>query len=266
LSISVFIGLVSLSCLASCRLRGILLGGWISQTEAKSASMRVIDVEILESELLGDGGFVRLRRCVARNVHEDGSRSPRYALDLVERPRGIDAVTVLAYERSPALSGGGGRRPVRVLLHRGLRPAPRLGRAGEPPREGTLPPLEHVEAVAGLLEAGVDPGEEGLRRRAAEELLEETGLRVDPGAVAPLGPPALGIAGLMAEKIYFAGVETDLGELVDPRGDGSLLEEGSSALVLDLEEALSRCRSGEIADAKTEVALRRLAELLATAS
>jgi ADP-ribose pyrophosphatase len=68
----------------------------------------------------------------------------------------------------------------------------------------------------------------------------------------------------MAEQIWFCEVEAPLDARArELAGDGSCLEEGGAALVLPLAEALARCRRGEIADAKTEVALRRLAERLA---
>jgi len=216
--------------------------------------VKVTDLEVLHCELHADGGFVRLRRCRVRNVREDGSRSAEYRLDMLERPVGADAVLALAYQ---AAEEGGHR----VLLRRGLRPVPRLGRAGEPTREGEIPPLTHLEVVAGVLEAH-DQGEQGLRRRAAEELLEEAGLRVEPGEVTVLGPPVYNSLGIMAERIYFCAVEADLDRLEPPPGDGTPLEEGSTPELYGLGEALEMCGRGEIQDGKTELALRRLAALV----
>ncbi len=211
----------------------------------------VEDVEILESTVMGEGGFARLRRCMVRNLREDGSRSDPYLLDILERPVGADAVVVLAHDR---LDDG----TVRVLLRRGLRPVPRLGRSGEPTREGEVPDLMQLEAVAGILEAD-DRGEEGLHARAAEELLEEAGLRVPPTDVVSLGPPVFNSLGIMAERIYFCAVPAPLEELEDPEGDGTPLEEGSAPELYTMEQALALCERGEIQDAKTELALRRLA-------
>ena len=213
--------------------------------------MKVTDLEVIGCDVHADGGFARLRRCSVRNVREDGSRSEVYRLDMLERPVGADAVLVLAHQQRE----GGGHR---VLLRRGLRPAPRLGRAGEATREGEIPPLMNLEVVAGVLEAH-DQGDEGLRRRAAEELLEEAGLRVEPAAVHPLGPPVYNSLGIMAERLYFCAVEADLTRLEPPPGDGTPLEEGSTPEVYSLREALSMCERGEIQDGKTELALRRLA-------
>lgn len=223
-------------------------------------SQHIIDLEILGSQLHGEGGFSRLRRVQVRNVRADGSRSATYSLDMVERPGRADAVTVIAYE--PA----GDLEQTRVLLRRGLRPVARLGRAGQPTRDGVEPPLDHVETVAGILEPD-DDGEDGLRRRAAAELREEAGIVVAAAEVRLLGPPVQISVGIMAERLYFCCVATRLPvQPADGAGDGSPLEEGSEGLVLSLGEALRRCRAGDIRDGKTELALRRLAEALARAA
>ncbi len=214
----------------------------------------IVDVEVLAEELHGSGGFAQLRRLTVRNRRGDGSRSAPYRLDLVERPGRADAVVVLPFERTEA--------GARVLLRRGLRPVPRLGRAGQPRRSGAASGWLATEAVAGILEAE-DVGEAGLARRAALELAEEVGLRVPPERIAIAGASVLISAGLMAEEIFFCEVETALAPLEPGTGDGSALEEGGGPLALTLEEALARCRRGEIQDAKTELALRRLAERLA---
>jgi ADP-ribose pyrophosphatase len=215
--------------------------------------MRVVDVEVEDCELFGRGGFAQLRRCRAVNIRRDGSRSGPYILDLVEREIGADAVAVLPYE----VSAGG----VRVLIRRGLRPALRLARAGEPTREAARPPIDHLELVAGILERD-DEGNDGLRLRAAAELAEEAGLRVDPARVEMLGPPFFLSPGLTAERIYLCCVSTPLGDLSPPKGDGSRLEEGGEAVIYTLQQALDECASGVIQDAKTEVALRRLEQQL----
>ena len=213
--------------------------------------MRIVEVQIHGSRLYGDGGFVRLRRCQAVNLREDGSESVPYDLDLVERPGRCDAVAVVPYHRATG----------QVVLRRGLRPAVTLARADEPPRSGAvLPSLHHLEAVAGILEPS-DRGEAGLRARAAAELLEEAGIALGARGVQPLGPPVYLCPGLMAEQIFFCCAElerppTEL--MVAPRGDGIPLEEGSEVVVAPLDRALRWCDAGRIRDAKTEVALRRL--------
>ena len=215
--------------------------------------MRVVDIEIAQTEVLGEGGFCRLRRCQARNVLSDGDRSATYALDVVERPAGVDAVAVLPYDPGP---------PVRVALRRGMRPALRLGRPDGRTREGRQVELTHVELVAGILERG-DEGEDGLARRAVAELREEIGLSVAPGAIEALGRPVVLYPGLIAERLYVCRVAASLDHMEQPDGDGSPLEQGGAAVVLELDRALEQCQHGPLEDARTELALRRLAEALA---
>jgi ADP-ribose pyrophosphatase len=215
--------------------------------------MRELEIEVLGEQVFGDGGFARLRRLRVRNVRPDGGRSDPYDLDMVERPQRADAVTIIAYDRVAGAP--------RVLLRRGMRPVARLGRAGQATREGDRPAIEHIETVAGILEVG-DLGEDGLLRRAAVELREEAGLIVDATAVRSLGSPVYISIGIMAERLYFCRVEAALHGLERPTGDGSPLEDGTAPLVLGLDEALARCERGEISDAKTELALRRLAQAL----
>jgi ADP-ribose pyrophosphatase len=213
-------------------------------------SGRIESVELEQSILLGGDGFLQLKRCRARNRRDDGTRSEAYALDMVLRPRGLDAVVVVPYAR----------RPERLLLRLGLRPVLRLGRDGAD-RDGKLPPIYLLEAVAGLLEPG-DEGAAGLRRRAAIELSEELGLRVSAEAIESLGPPAYLSSGVIAEQVHFCAVETALGPTSPAAGDGSPMEEGGEAVLLHLRDALQRCDEGRISDVKTECALRRLAAAL----
>src|SRR5512139_463571 len=120
---------------------------------------RVTDIEILEDLTAGsrcDEGFIHVRRYRARNRRADGSVSPAYRVDVVDRPP-LDAVAVCLWARTP--------RGPEVLLRRQLRPAVRFRRA----RATALPepqPLLFEELVAGILEPG-ERGEEALRRRAA---------------------------------------------------------------------------------------------------
>jgi ADP-ribose pyrophosphatase len=44
--------------------------------------------------------------------------------------------------------------------------------------------------------------------------------------------------------------------------DGSVLEQLGAVIDVSLRDALAACRNGEIEDAKTEIGLRRLAEIL----
>jgi ADP-ribose pyrophosphatase len=203
-----------------------------------------------------DEGFLRLKRFRARNRRDDGSASAEYPIDVVDRPT-LDAVALALWARSP--------RGVEVLTRHQLRPAAFFRRG----RRAALPEPEYLlveEIVAGVLEPG-ELGEAALRHRAAEEALEEAGIRLDAGAVRPLGGAFFPLPGIVSEKIHLFEAEVTRGpgpDLLDApaEGDGSPLEEGSHLQWRTLEDALRACDAGEIEDAKTELAFRRLAARL----
>ncbi len=200
-----------------------------------------------------DEGFLRLKRLRARNRRTDGTESREYPIDVIDRPT-LDAVAVCLWARTA--------RGVEVLTRRGLRPAAYFRRGRVP----VLPEPEYLlveELVAGVLEPG-EVGLEALRRRGADEVREEAGLEVAPASLALLGGPFFPLPGIVSEKIDLLA-----GEVVRPpgedeypapeEGDGSPLEEGAVLVWRELAAAVAACEAGEIEDAKTELALRRLA-------
>jgi ADP-ribose pyrophosphatase len=66
---------------------------------------------------------------------------------------------------------------------------------------------------------------------------------------------------MVGERHFYFHVEVDPARRVTPPEDGSPLERGAVIAAVPLDEAIELTRRGEIEDAKTEVALRRLAEL-----
>jgi ADP-ribose pyrophosphatase len=113
------------------------------------------------------------------------------------------------------------------------------------------------ELPAGLVEVGESPAV-----AAARELHEEIGVRVDAAELAPLGPPMFPAPGMIAEVHSYFHVEIDPSALEPPTGDSSALERESVIAAVPLDEALALCASGGIRDGKTELAIRRLKELL----
>ncbi len=208
---------------------------------------------VLDShELVGDGGFLKLRRLHLRNRRTDGTFSAPYISDSVARPYGQDAVIVVIYARTP--------RGIDVLLREQLRPPITLGRDHtRAPLPEPAPGLFVIELVAGILEES-DKGEPGLRTRAAAETLEEAGFTVDPATVTILGAGLLSSPGAMVEKFYFTAVEVDPKTQTPPPSDGSPMEEGARTWWVSLDEALAACMRGEVSDLKTELGLRRLAD------
>jgi ADP-ribose pyrophosphatase len=199
-----------------------------------------------------DEGFLRLKRLRARNRHADGTESREYPIDVIDRPT-LDAVAVCPWART--------ERGIEILTRRGLRPAAYFRRG----RVTVLPEPEYLlveELVAGVLEPG-EVGLDALRRRGADELREEAGMEVDPAALDPLGGPFFPLPGIVSEKIFLlvAEVTRPPGPAVrvaPQEGDGSPLEEGAYLVWREIGEALAACERGEIEDAKTELAIRRL--------
>lgn len=217
----------------------------------RAVSSPVTDIEIVEdfsSAARCDEGFLRVRRLRCQNRRADGTHSKVYRVDVVDRPR-LDAVAVLVYRR--------GAPGLEVLTRMNLRPAAyfRRGQDMAVPDPGEY--LRVEEIVAGLLEPG-DKGEEGLRRRAAEEVREEAGYDVGPEEVRLLGGAFFLAPGILSEKVFPTAVDVTGRAPGVARGDGSPLEEGARLHWTPIRELLERCRSGEVPDAKTEIALTRL--------
>jgi ADP-ribose pyrophosphatase len=200
-----------------------------------------------------DEGFLRLKRLTARNRRADGSLSREYFIDVVDRPA-LDAVAVAIWART--------ERGIEVLTRSGLRPAAYFRRG----KTAALPEGEYLlveEIVAGVVEPG-ETGLSALQRRAADEVHEEAGFVVEPAAIESLGGPVFMLPGIASEKIHLFACEVRRGEgpalFEQPGdGDGSPLEEGAQLRWRGLREAIEACERGEIEDAKSELAWRRLA-------
>jgi 8-oxo-dGTP pyrophosphatase MutT (NUDIX family) len=121
---------------------------------------------------------------------------------------------------------------------------------------------EEPQATLWELPAGlVEPGE-AFASAAARELFEEVGARVSESAMVQLGPTMYPVPALIAEVDAFFHVAIDPNALESPPGDASPLEREQKRCSIALDEALALCASGEIRDSKTELALRRLKDVL----
>ena len=188
------------------------------------------------------GGFLDVRRVDIVMRYPDGSRSETFPYDTATR-RALDAVVVVAHAR-----GENGERM--VYLRSALRPPLAL-------REiAPFADLGLWEVVAGLIEPHEDP-----RSAAVRELEEELGAKVDPTSMLELGPWTYPAPGMIGERHVFFHVEVDPKTLAVPGEDGSVLERDAMIVAVPLRDALLHVRRGDLRDAKTEIALRRLAEL-----
>ncbi|MBI4951496.1 MAG: NUDIX hydrolase [Myxococcales bacterium] len=213
-------------------------------------------IELVELEDLtppaAPGGFLRLRRQRFRVRDPEGRLGDPFVYDRVERAA-LDAVVVAAHYRDAT-----GTR--HVYVRSALRPPVHLRPlASRPlPEKATLGAL--WELPAGLVEPD-ECSAEGLRRSAARELGEETGFVADAAELQGLGPATFPSAGVIGERHHFFHLEVRPAERGHPSEDGSVLERGALVVALPLPTLLAAVRAGDIEDGKTEIGLRRLAEL-----
>jgi ADP-ribose pyrophosphatase len=202
----------------------------------------------VELVVLGDRssepqGFLTLKRFDCEVRVDDRPPSARFRYDLIDR-RALDAAVMAVHHLGPD------GQP-RVWLRSAIRPPVAL-RSLPPQGSGAL-----WELPAGLIEPGEDPA-----AAAARELEEELGFAVAAVELAPLGNWSFPAPGFVGEAHWFFHARVDPEARKDPGGDGSPLEEAAAIIHVPLAEALLACEAGEIRDAKTELALRRLADVL----
>ncbi|MFO0611221.1 MAG: NUDIX hydrolase [Polyangiaceae bacterium] len=204
-------------------------------------------------------GFLGVRESRLRVGYADGTASDEFPYSIIDRTR-LDAVVI-----APHFVGPNGVRY--VCLRSALRPPVAL-RSTAPGEEGAADrgPFERSstgelwELPAGLVEVE-ERSPEGVRNCAQRELLEEMGYAVPPEALRPLGKPMFPAPGMIAERQFFFEVTVDPATRRTPTEDGSALERSARLVEVPLEDALAACRTGVIEDSKTELGLRRLAEL-----
>ena len=199
-----------------------------------------------------DPGFLRIRRVTLRARFEGGEESAPFVYDIIDRDR-LDAVVIAAHFRDEA-----GRR--HVFLRSALRPPVALRPLEvrpfpEQPWLGAL-----WELPAGLVEVD-ERSPEGLRACASRELLEELGVDVPASALRALGPSTFPAPGMVGERHFYFHVEVEPAKRKVPLEDGSPLERHAAVILAPLDELLALVRAGGLEDLKTEVGLRRLAEI-----
>ncbi|HSC89319.1 MAG TPA: NUDIX hydrolase [Polyangiaceae bacterium] len=208
--------------------------------------------ELVDDHSEPKGGYLRRLARVLRVVGATGTAGRTFTYDEVDR-RGIDAVVVAPYYRKTG--------QVWVVLRSAHRPPVVLRDASRSP----LPEPENRalwELPAGLVEPE-EASPEGLLQAAARELEEETGFAVSVDRLIELGKSAFPCPGVIAERQFYFRVEVTPGERRAPSLDGSPLESIGQLVAVPLSVALEAARQGRLADAKTELGLRRLQEALA---
>jgi ADP-ribose pyrophosphatase len=211
----------------------------------------------LELELVEDispvapAGFLRLIRRRLRVKYPDGTRSDPFPYDEVDR-RAIDAVVIAAHFVQDGQCW--------VYLRSALRPPLRFRDPTRSP-DGQRETGALWELPAGLIE----PGEQstgGVLRAGCRELREELGFLALETDFQTLGAPVWPSPGVLSERLFFVQLAVRPERREEPSLDGSALERHGRVVAVPLAQALELCRSGRIQDAKTELALRRLADHL----
>jgi len=210
-------------------------------------------IKILERKI-PHSGFLTLEKLRCATRINDGY-SPPYSVEVVHR-RGVDCVSAVIYFRAP--------KTRKIMV--GIR---RAHRASLYSRKFLSPPLKDkkrydatYEAVAGSAEPG-DRGIAGLKRRMAQEILEETGLSVKVGDLKTLGAGFFPSHGQSTEKIYLFAVRIPpVKQKILKQKDAKGGEAGGILKFFELNRAISLCVKGVMEDPKIELGLRRLKERL----
>jgi ADP-ribose pyrophosphatase len=204
-------------------------------------AIRLVVARDRTAESSATGGFLDVRRLDLLARYPDGSESAPFAYDIAER-KALDAVVLAAHFVSEGVRYVYLRSAVRPPC--ALRPIP-------PPHDGAL-----WELPAGLIEPDEDPAVAAVR-----ELAEEVGFAPEPGEMRPLGEWTFPAPGIIGERHFFYSVEVDASSRMTPTEDGSALERAAVVIAFSVTDAIEHCRRGAIRDAKTELGLRRLAEI-----
>jgi 8-oxo-dGTP pyrophosphatase MutT (NUDIX family) len=202
-----------------------------------------IRIELVHERESDKTGFANIRRLELVAHYPDGAKSGTFKYDAVDR-RALDAVVICATYKEQ------GRHY--LYLRSAVRPPLALRGDRKPSHGGNL-----WELPAGLIEVGETAEEAGAR-----ETEEELGFAFPVERVKPLGHCAAPSPGVIGELHHFVRVEVAPNERREPSLDGSPLERGGEVIAIPLDEALALAREGFFEDGKTELGIRRLADVL----
>lgn len=224
-----------------------------SENDTRLPSLPAVHLKLLQDQSpVAEAGFLRLVRRQMVAIDAEGGQSTPFVYDEVDR-KSLDAVVIVAHYRDHA-----GRE--RVYLRSAARPPVLLRPAERNAHPGYVVSNGLWELPAGLVEPE-ELSEAGVRHCARRELEEELGFTVPVSKILPLGPSTFPCPGVIGERHYYFHVPVKPTERKEPTLDGSAIERLGAIIDVSLSDALRWCREGLLEDAKTELGLRRLAEL-----
>ena len=214
---------------------------------------KIKKVTVVAQEKTGEATrnpYLSLYRLTLQNTYSDGTQSALYPYDATLR-KWLDAVVIIL---TCHIEG-----QLHICLRSSIRPPLLLRHQCPVPMPDTNTSGIIWELPAGLLEPA-DTGEQGIIRRAAIEIQEETGYAVPTDRIRPMaGAPFLS-PGTVPERMWYTVAHvSDPTDRQPPSGDGSPVEENADIEWVSLESALRLCEDGRIEDLKTELGIRRMA-------
>jgi ADP-ribose pyrophosphatase len=185
-------------------------------------------------------------RVAPNTIGHDGAESSAMAYEVVGR-EAMDAVVVVAYFDDESCA------PTRRYVY--LRESSRVPLLL---RDVTRTDSSMWELCAGLIEPGENIDDAALREAREELGADASRQRL---LLEPLGPWVYPAPGVLAERQFFFALRLDPSLCQEALGDGSGFEQGARVITVPLVAALAECARGNLRDGKTELGLRRLAEL-----